>query len=89
MANDPNLPPRGGGPDYNSQFGRMNINAHSFVPNAQVPAFIPRGGMPPGYPPQYGYPMHGKIKLYTVNYLQIGTERYITMYIVCSKDWGT
>ncbi len=45
--------------DYNAQFGRMNINASSFVPNAQAQAFVPgsHGGMPPGYPPGYpGYP---------------------------------
>ena len=48
--------------DYNAQFGRMNINANSFVPNVQAPTFVPGGhGMPPGYSPQYagGYPVHG------------------------------
>ncbi len=40
--------------DYNAQFGRMNINASSFVPNAQAQTFVPGShGMPPGYP---GYP---------------------------------
>jgi hypothetical protein len=53
----------GGQPgDMGTRFGRMNVNADSFVPNVQAPSFIPGG--PPGgggYVPRHygGYPMHG------------------------------
>jgi hypothetical protein len=53
----------GGQPDdMSTRFGRMNVNADSFVPNVQAPSFIP-GGRPGGggYVPHHygGYPMHG------------------------------
>ena len=43
----------GQGGDLGAQFRRMNVNATSFVPNAQAPTFVPYGG-------QYGYPVPGE-----------------------------
>ena len=46
--------------DMNTRFSRMNVNAHSFVPNVQAQSFVP-GGAGGGYPTTHhgGYPMHG------------------------------
>ena len=54
---DPRPPPGQGG-DLGARFGRMNVNAQSFVPNVQAPSFVPQGS---GFGPPYNYPMqHGE-----------------------------
>ena len=53
---DPRPPPGQGG-DLSTRFGRMNVNAQSFVPNVQAPSFVPQGS---GFGPPYNYPMHGE-----------------------------
>jgi hypothetical protein len=80
----------GGQPDdMSTRFGRMNVNADSFVPNVQAPSFIP-GGRPGGggYVPHHygGYPMHGEyagihIVLAVYNLVRIvnRTDIYLTL----------
>lgn len=61
---DPRVPPGQGG-DLNTRFGRMNVNANTFVPNVQAHSFVPgaAGGGGGGYGPPYGsYPMHGEFR---------------------------
>ena len=63
---DPRVPPGQSG-DLNTRFGRMNVNANTFVPNVQAHSFVPgSAGGSSGYGPPYGsYPMHGE-HLHTV-----------------------
>lgn len=58
---DPRVPPGQSG-DLNARFGRMNVNANTFVPNVQAHSFVPgSAGGSSGYGPPYGsYPMHGE-----------------------------
>ena len=62
---DPRMTAGGQTGDISARFGRMNVNADSFVPNVQAPSFVP-GGQPGAsrggsyMPPHYGgYPLHG------------------------------
>ena len=57
---DPRAPPGQAG-DMNARFGRMNVNAQSFVPNVQAPSFVPGGGSGGYASPYGGYSMHGEL----------------------------
>lgn len=64
---DPRMSAAGGSQagDMSTRFGRMNVNADSFVPNIQAPSFIPGGRPGGGYVPHHygGYPMHGEYNM--------------------------